>query len=118
MKRVAINLAWTSIGFVAGVAATLITLALLLSREEPKLTPTPNREHRPEIIQKKLKSISATDCNPVGHSKLFFATAGSRVIASGDGKRNWHYLWHFVELLRFFSIPFQDDETESAVSYS
>ena len=27
-----------------------------------------NREHRPEIIQKKLKSISATDCNPVGHS--------------------------------------------------
>ena len=46
MKRVAIILAWTSIGFVAGVAATLITLALLLSREEPKLTPTPNREHR------------------------------------------------------------------------
>ena len=68
VKRVAIILAWTSIGFVAGVAATLITLALLLSREEPKLTPTPNREHRPEIIQKKLKSMSATDCNPVGHS--------------------------------------------------
>lgn len=89
MKRVAIILAWTSIGFVAGVAATLITLALLLSREEPKLTPTPNREHRPEIIQKKLKSISATDCNPVEGRELVSSQVTNVCLFHPSGQAVW-----------------------------
>jgi len=89
MKRVAIILAWTSIGFVAGVAATLITLALLLSREEPKLTPTPNPEHRPEIIQKKLKSISATDCNPVEGRELVSSQSHKSCLFRPFGQAVW-----------------------------